>query len=130
MNATQRIGLRSELAFQTRCLDRGLEFAVPCGVERYDLVLRWHDVWERVQIKTAMLHPGYLEFNTNSNAAGVGRPVGYEGCADMFGIYSPHLDRCFLLPVADAPRGSARLRLAPTVNQQSIRVRWAEDFAF
>ncbi len=130
MNRTQRTGLRSELAFQSRCVELSLECAIPVGVERYDLLVRLSDEWERVQVKTARRVGSYLEFNTKSNAEGTGRPRGYEGFADAIGAYAPDLDRCFLVPIERCPRSVCRLRLDPTANGQMQGVRWAEDFAF
>ncbi len=128
MNRTQRIGHQSELAFQMRCLELGIECAVPVGVERYDLVIL-RDRWQRVQIKTGKLAAGCIAFNTCSNAEGVGRPVGYTGFADAIGIYAPELDRSFLIPLAECPRGNARLRVEPARNNQQARLRWADDYA-
>ena len=129
MNTTQRTGLRSELAFQARCVELGIECAVPIGVERYDLLARFDDRWSRIQVKTARRVGGYVEFNTKSNAEGVGRPVSYDGFADAIGAYAPDLDRCFLVPVDQCPRSVCRLRIDATTNGQMQRIRWAADFA-
>ena len=128
MNRTNRIGLASELAFQRACIEIGVDVAVPVGPQRYDLLLRVSSAWWRVQVKTGRLRSGAIQFNTCSNAEGVGRKVGYDGVADAIGVYCPDLDRCFLVPLADCARSNGRLRVSPSRNRQSSRVRWADDY--
>jgi hypothetical protein len=44
-------------------------------------------------------------------------------------LYSADLQHVFLVPVADAPSRECALRIAPTRNGQSARVRWAANYA-
>jgi hypothetical protein len=53
----------------------------------------------------------------------------YEGEIDCFGVYSPELDRSFLVPAAGLPRRACSLRLRPTRNGQAKGIRFADDFA-
>jgi hypothetical protein len=128
MNRTIAAGLLSELRFQARCLELGLEIAIPIGVERYDLVLRRDGAWQRVQIKTGRFRSGAVQYNACSNAEGVGKPVSYHGHADALGIYSPDLDRCYLIPIEECGRSEGRLRVDPPRNNQVSGVRWASAF--
>jgi hypothetical protein len=48
---------------------------------------------------------------------------------DAVAVYSADTHRCYLLPIADVERLSAiSLRLTPTGNNQSRKVRWARDY--
>jgi hypothetical protein len=50
---------------------------------------------------------------------------------DAFAAYSPDLDCCYLLPVAEfAGRSTIYLRVRPTRNNQAIGVKWAADYRF
>jgi PD-(D/E)XK endonuclease len=50
---------------------------------------------------------------------------------DAVAAYSPHLNRCFLLPVDEiAGRRAIHLRLDPTKNNQAERIKWAHDYEF
>ena len=50
---------------------------------------------------------------------------------DAFAAYCADLDRCFLLPPKLwANRRLVQLRIAPTRNNQSPRINWADDFDF
>lgn len=50
---------------------------------------------------------------------------------DAIGAYCLEVDRCYLIPVDRvAGRPTIRLRLAPTRNNQSRGINWAENFDF
>jgi hypothetical protein len=83
----------------------------------------------RVQVKCGRVRQGCVEFNAYSTDHGRG-PVPYHGRADLIGVYVPALDRVFMVPVGDCPPSKPRLRLEPTRNNQRLRVRFAEDYAF
>ena len=64
-------------------------------------------------------------------------PAGYvsttytEEEIDAIGAYAPSLNRCYLIPIAEASRRRAlHLRLDPTRNNQARGIRWAETYDF
>lgn len=128
MNKTLTRGLLSELAFAQRCIELGLEVVQPMGVERYDLGVIVAGVFQRVQVKTGRMARGCVEFNTKSNAEGVGRPVDYEGVVDAIGVYAPHLRQSYWVPIGDCQRSVGRLRVEPTRNNVAKGVRWADEY--
>ena len=100
--------------------------------QRYDLVIDAGDgKFLRVQCKTArILREGILHFDTCSSQAHRGRgKQSYYGQADLFGVYSPDLDKVYLVPVDVCGKAAAQLRLAPR-KQDSCRkeARMASDF--
>lgn len=99
---------------------------------RYDCVLDLGDRFVRVQAKTACLTSDKAALvAATASFAGLGpsrRRVNYRGQADVFAIYSPDLDRVYLVPVDACPGTCVRLRLTPARNGQVSRVRLAADY--
>jgi hypothetical protein len=99
---------------------------------RYDLVfdagprlLRIQCKWARrkgnvvaVPLSTSRLTPrGYVK--TTYTAEEI----------DAFAAYCPDLRRCFCLPIREFEgQFIAHLRLAPTGNNQAVRIKWAADY--
>ena len=80
----------------------------------------------RVQVKTSRVLRGALAFRVCSNTGNV--PRDYRGEIDAFGVYSPDLDRCFLVPVDDTATRQCFLRLEPSANGQVKGTRLAADY--
>ena len=93
---------------------------------RIDLIALDGDGLLRVQVKTSQLQRDAVVFRTCSNTANVRRDYGGE--IDAFGVYSPELDRSYLVPIEATPSRSCSLRLGPTRNGQRKGVRFAADF--
>jgi hypothetical protein len=93
----------------------------------FDLVLHVDGTFIRVQCKTAWARPGCLVFNAHATDHGRGQ-LSYEGRADVFGVYFPGNGKVYLVPVGTL-RTESRLRLIPTRNNQTRRVRLAADYA-
>ena len=54
---------------------------------------------------------------------------GYEGEAEMFGVYSPDTGKVYLIPVGEVPAGrNVILRLLKAKNNQEKGIRWAGDY--
>lgn len=50
---------------------------------------------------------------------------------DAIAAYAEDTDKCYLIPIRDvAGRSAISLRLAPTRNNQLLKVRWAQDYEF
>ena len=93
---------------------------------RVDLVAIGRGAVLRVQCKTSTSARGALYFRTCSNTANV--PIDYRGEIDAFGVYSPELDRVYLVPIEELPVRGGTLRLEPARNGQRAGVRWAADY--
>jgi hypothetical protein len=100
--------------------------------ERYDLVIDDGNCFRRVQAKLAWSDDAgsTFLFNTSSFDWRVRKHRGYAGEAELFGVYYPGNGRCYLVPVEKVREGRARLRLLPTRNGQSLRIKWAHDYEF
>ena len=50
----------------------------------------------------------------------------YRGDVDYFAVYSPDLQKTYLIPITDVGDTMNALRLVPTKNNQAKHVRWPE----
>jgi len=129
----KKTGERSEGMVLAALLRAGKVVLQPFGDnQRYDLVIDEGGTFVRVQCKTARLsrNKKALEFATCSSS--VHRKGGsrrdYRGQADQFGVYSPELDKVFLVPVDEVGLRSATLRLEPSANHQKRGIRHATEY--
>src|SRR6185295_6493361 len=124
------IGERSEGQIMSRLLRTGRTVLKPFGDnQRYDLVIDEGDRFVRVQCKTGRLRDGAVRFATCSSYAhrGLGRRD-YRGQADVFAVYCPGTDRCYLVPVDAVGEKGCSLRVNKSRNGQAKNIRLAADF--
>ncbi len=125
------VGLRTEAAILSELTRRGYSVLVPWGVnQRYDLVVDVDGEFVRAQCKTGRLQDGVVSFYTRSIRTNTKRILkrGYRGEAELFLVYCPENGRVYAVPVDEAPGDVMHLRVAPTLNGQARRIRWAEDY--
>ncbi len=99
---------------------------------RYDLVIDEEGTFLRVQCKTGQLREGAVRFATCSvdSWSQKGRCVRrcYRGEIELFGVYCPDNDKCYLVPVGEVGTNQGFLRVNPPRNGQRTRIHWAEDY--
>jgi PD-(D/E)XK endonuclease len=134
----KEMGERSEAIIIGRLVYSGYTILKPFGEnQRYDLVIEDADrqFW-RVQCKTAWLSKDQktIVFNSCSNhyaytwhKSAVTRRH-YRGEVEYFAVYSPDLDKVYLIPVEHVGISNGTLRLAPTANKQEKNVHLAKDY--
>ena len=125
------IGLRTEAAILSELTRRGYAVLVPWGVnQRYDLVLDLGGEFLRAQCKTGRLSDGAVGFYTRSIRTNTKHILkrGYRGEADLFLVYCPENSQIYAVPVDEAPGDRMLLRVAPPLNGQARRIRWAQDY--
>jgi len=141
---TANKGLVGHTAVLNALVAAGKEVLIPWGDHRrYDLAyvrpgelcMNGGPQFIRVQCKVARISPdgGYISFNPYSVMPGErGRrsvKKGYEGEAEMFGVYSPDTGKVYLVPVNEVPSGGdVILRLLKAKNNQEKGIRWAKDY--
>jgi hypothetical protein len=126
------IGLRSETAILAAFVDRGFEVWVPWGVNhRYDMLLDVRGRLLRVQCKTGRLRSGAVLFSARSVRCNTKQIItrDYVGEVDFFAVYCPETSGIYVVPCDETTRSTIALRLEPTANCQSKRIRWAADYA-
>jgi hypothetical protein len=106
----------------------------PIADERYDLVLDLGSRFVRVQCKTATWRGSVVTipcYSARRSAAGLVRRCYTVAEIDAIAAYSADLNRCYLVPASRIDgRSEIRLRVEPTLNNQSLGVNWAADFEF
>lgn len=122
------IGARTEAAVARALTFEGWDVCLPvfCAHSRVDLVALRGNETLRVQCKTAMLLKNVLYFRTCSNTKNIRRP--YHGEVDVFGVYSPDMDKVYLVPLDGLGDAGCYLRLRPTANNQAKGIRYAADY--
>lgn len=122
------IGARAEMAVASALHRAGYEIFVPLFAphSRVDAVVAGPDRLLRVQSKTSRLVRGAITFRTCSNTSNV--PLDYRGEVDAFGVFSPELDRVYLVPIDHMPVRRGFLRVMPAANGQRSGIRWAADY--
>lgn len=122
-----QIGERAEAALIAALVQAGKTIYLPIGgSQRADLVFEDETGLHRVQVKSGSLDERVVIFATCSNTKNV--PKDYRGEIDYFGVYCHELGAAFLVPVDGTPLRSAQLRLGPTRNNQTHKIRWAEQY--
>jgi hypothetical protein len=128
-------GAVAEAAITLMAIQAGLTVIRPlCEGRRYDLVIELEPRLLRVQCKLARRLPGVLSVHASTCRLTPGGYVRTSYTAneiDAVGVYSPHLHRCFLIPIDEiSGRREVHLRLDPTKNNQADRIKWARDYQF
>ena len=82
----------------------------------------------RVQCKTGRVKNGVLIFSAYSQSGNGSVKMNYRGLADLFAVLNPEDDKVYLVPVDEVGVTDVSLRLAPTLNHQTQKVRWAEPY--
>lgn len=130
---TNTIGDISEAAIITRFLQLGYVVLTPYGGNhRYDLVIEDAErrFW-RIQCKTARIdNDAVIKFDTaNHNVTGEKRESRhYRGECDYFAVYSPELNKVYLVPIDEVSTTRANLRLTPPKNKNQHGYRMAKDY--
>lgn len=127
---TKTIGEKSEGMVLARFLQLGWIVLMPFGDnQRYDFVIDRGNGFEKIQVKTARLKDGYIEFRPYSSQSHRGNSQkGYKGECDFFACYCPQNNMIYFIKVDDCTETVVILRLLPPKNNQKYKVRYAKDF--
>ena len=137
---TKSIGEYSEVVIAERLLRAGYNVLTPYGDSlRYDLVIEDADgrFW-RVQCKTAWIDKRtgdeVVKFATSSSHYHYRggkydhRRRGYQGQVEYFAVYSPDLDKVYLIPIDHAGASDMSLRLTMPKGRNQHGIKMAEDY--
>jgi hypothetical protein len=125
------IGARTEAFILAELVKRGYRVLLPFGPnQRYDLVLDVAGSFIRVQCKTARLRDGCVVFAAQSTRSNRRKTVrrDYKGDVEMLMVYCRDTGKIYAIPIDEATLSQGTLRVDPTANGQSKRVRWARDY--
>jgi hypothetical protein len=133
MLTTNQKGLAAEQAVILESVKLGVGVSKPLDDERYDLILDLDSKLWRIQCKWAVKHNDVIVIRLYSNRRG---PDGMitrrysDKDVDGFAAYCLATEKCYFLPVAFTRHREVRLRIGPTLNNQSLGIRWASDYEF
>jgi PD-(D/E)XK endonuclease len=131
---TNQKGALAEVKIAAAAIELGLGVAQPLDDERYDLILDLRPTLLRVQCKWARRIGDVVSARLYTSRRGPEglRDSRYQaGEFDAFALYCPDVERCYLLPADDVLAfRQVHLRLAPSRNNQLLRIRWARHYEF
>ena len=128
---TKQIGDVAEAVVIATLIKCGFSVSIPFGENhRYDAIIDKGGVLSRVQIKSGRLRRGVIDYSASSSHSYRGGPWSrsYHGAVDYFGVYCKDTDEVYMIPCADAPATRGSLRIDPTKQGQSKKVRWARPY--
>jgi hypothetical protein len=131
---TDQKGAVAEAKVAVAALELGIGVWTSWADERYDLIFDLRPGLVRVQCKWASMYGDVVVarlYRARRSANGLVRRKYSAEEVDAFAIYCAALDRCYYLPIEEAPPGGTmQMRVSPTRNNQKLRIRWAEDLSF
>jgi PD-(D/E)XK endonuclease len=134
MLTTNQKGTLAEAKIAALALELGIGVTLPLDDERYDLILDLRPRLIRVQCKWAVRVGDVVSARLYTSRRG---PEGLRnrrysiGEFDVFGLYCPDNERCYLLPADEVVAfRQVHLRLLPSRNNQMLGIRWARHYEF
>jgi hypothetical protein len=130
---TKQVGEISEAVFIATALRCGFSVSKPFGDNQpYDLIVDNGEQLVKVQTKTARLVNGVIVANA-TRSVGIWKQGGrhrekYGDSIDMFALYCPQLDKCYLVPAKEFDGVEIRLRIEPPKNNQQKNVVYADKY--
>jgi len=112
-------------------LKKGIKVLLPfSSTEKYDLVIDYKGKLSRVQVKTAWLSEGKIIFNAHSmhSRTRIKRKYLPEE-VDFFAIYSPDLDKVYVMPLSEVKSNMPYLRIEQPKNGYKKNIRYAKDYS-
>lgn len=126
------LGNTSEGIVLSAYLNAGFTVSIPFGTgASYDLVVDVGSRLLKIQVKTAWINKGCVQYKSQRRQPGPGLTRrSYRNCeVDYFVAYCPANGNLYTVP-AENHGGQGRLRLAPVKNGQAQLVRWASDYTW
>jgi hypothetical protein len=134
MLTTDQKGAVAELAIASAAAELGIGVWGAYTVERYDLIFDLRPGLLRVQCKWASRHDDVIVvrcYRNRRNRDGLLRQFYSPDEIDAYAAYCADVGKCYFLPIAEfANRIAIQLRLAPSRNNQNLRINWAADYEF
>jgi PD-(D/E)XK endonuclease len=112
---------------------KGKTVLLPLGDHlRYDLVVDDGGTFRRIQCKNGILSKGVITFDPCSvdSRSQPGKCIRkkYTGEVDLFGVYCPENEKCYLIPAEEVTSLRCYLRIETPRNGQKQGIKWAKDY--
>lgn len=131
MANTKTIGEKTEGMVLAALLRAGKVVLLPFGDnQRYDLVVDdGGGRFTRIQCKTGRIIGNGIRFDTCSSQSHRGKgKQSYTGQIEMFGVYSPDLDKVYLVPIGVCGLTAMTLLLNTQKGRNGYTIYWAKDY--
>ena len=130
---TKSIGDRSEAMVIASLVCHGYLVSIPFGENhRYDLIADDGHRLLRIQVKTCRLKDGVVNYACSSThqhrRSGPTANHPYFGQIEYLAVYCPGNGKVYLVPESELVSTRAHLRLAPCLNRQNRKIRWAAEY--
>src|SRR5580658_9853203 len=127
---TKAIGDRAEAMVIAALVCRGYLVSIPFGENhRYDLIADDGEQLLRIQVKSGRLRNGIIDYACSSShqhrRSGPTASRPYFGQIEYLAVYCPGNGKVYLVPESELVATRAHLRIAPCLNRQARRIRWA-----
>lgn len=109
-------------------LKRGFEIALPVGVHRYDLVVKFGNEFLRTQIKTGHRENGSLSFKTSTNSENGIRHGYTKEEIDVFLVYDSTDDKLYKVPIFLVDTNCEFYLRLEELKRKNKRTHWAKEF--
>lgn len=123
---TNQIGSLSQSKVMTALIEIGWTVALVVGDAPYDIIVDTGMFVLRTDVKTGRLRKGVIQAHTTGVWGGKHHDSPEE--VDAFGIYCPATEGVYFINRSDYYAKILSLRVAPTKNNNSKLVRWANEF--
>jgi hypothetical protein len=134
MLTTNQKGAVAEMAIAAEAMKLGVGVYLSAADERADLIFDLRPRLIRVQCKWAACYGDVMVvrlYSARRARDGLRRTLYTDEDVDAFAAYSSETGRCYFFPFSEvADHGVIQLRIRPTRNNQTKRIRWARDSEF
>lgn len=129
MKDTVSIGDKTLAKVITRFLDHGYFVSIPwSAASPYDIIVDIGDKLLKVQVKTARIRRGCVEFALFSVNGTARKAVLYGNKVDYIAAYCPENEKFYFINIAEFNTTKAFLRLTTPKNNMVKGVRWAKHY--
>ena len=130
---TKAVGDLSEVMVIAALVSHGYLVSIPFGENhRYDVIADDGTRLLRIQVKTGRRRGGIITFRCNSShqhrRSGPTASRPYFGEVEYIAVFCPETGKVYLVPESELVATTGHLRVAPCLNQQVRKIRWAAEY--
>jgi hypothetical protein len=130
---TKAVGDLSEVMVIAALVRNGYLVSIPFGENhRYDIIADDGQKLLRIQVKTGRLRKGVVQFNCCSShqhrRSGPTASRPYFGQIEFLAVFCPINRKVYFVPESELVATSGHLRVAPVLNGQVRKIRWAAEY--
>jgi PD-(D/E)XK endonuclease len=130
---TKAIGDLSEVMVIAALVRGGYLVSIPFGENhRYDVIADDGMKLLRIQVKTGRLRGGAINFMCSSShqhrRSGPTASRPYFGQVEYLAVFCPQNGKVYLVPESEMVATKGHLRVAPCLNRQARKIRWAAEY--